>query len=303
MPKKVLVLYYTQSGQMDEILERFLAPFSAAEAVVEKVRVKPANDFPFPWTSERFFDAMPETVLGVPVTLAPFNLKEVKYDLVVLAYQPWFLSVSLPVHSLFVHPQIQSVLKDTPVVTLIAARNMWINAQERMKVALKSAGAGLVGNIVLVDKAPNLISVVTILYWMMTGKRDSYLGIFPKPGVSDKDIAHSGKYGKLVYNALLSGSFNGLQQQLVRYGAVEVVSDLLFIEERAPRLFSIWANIIVKRKNRKAWLVAFKYYLLFALFIVAPIVLTINFLFFRLFFLKKINIKKAYYAGVDLKTS
>ena len=303
MPKNVLVLYYTQSGQMEDILRHFLLPFSGADTTVEMLRIKPAADFPFPWTSERFFDAMPETVLGVPVALQPFQLKQTKYDLVVLAYQPWFLSVSLPIQSALLQPQIQQVLKDTPVVTLIAARNMWINAQEKLKGVLKSAGAKLAGNIVLVDKAPNLVSVITILYWMMTAKKDSYLGIFPKPGVSDADMAGTDKYGRLVFNALQSGNWATLQAQLVNEGAVEVLSNLMFIEERAPRLFSIWANIIVKRKNRKAWLVAFKYYLLFALFIIAPIVLTINFLFFRVFFLRKISTKKAYYAGVDLKTS
>jgi hypothetical protein len=73
----------------------------------------------------------------------------------------------------------------------------------------------------------------------------------------------------------------------------------MFIEERAPRLFSIWANIIAKRKNRQAWLVVFKYYLLFALFIVAPVVLTVNTLLFRPFFTKKAARKKNYYLGLS----
>jgi ABC-type sugar transport system permease subunit len=54
----------------------------------------------------------------------------------------------------------------------------------------------------------------------------------------------------------------------------------------------------MKRKNRKAWLVVFKYYLLFALFIIAPIVLTINALFFRVFFLSKAARKMNYYKGL-----
>ena len=66
-----------------------------------------------------------------------------------------------------------------------------------------------------------------------------------------------------------------------------------------PRLFSIWANIIIKRKNRAAWLVVFKYYLLFALFIVAPVVLTVNAVLFRLFFGKSIHRKKLYYQGLN----
>ena len=59
---------------------------------------------------------------------------------------------------------------------------MWLKAQERVKKMLHGYGARLVGNIALVDKNSNLVSGVTILYWMMTGKKDSMWGIFPKPG-------------------------------------------------------------------------------------------------------------------------
>lgn len=298
--KKVLVLYYTQSGQLKDVAESFVEPFNKAGVGVELVRLKPQADFPFPWTSETFFNAMPETVIGIPLQLAPFQLKEQRYDLVVFAYQPWFLSISSPANSALHHPEIRKALKDTPVVTLIAARNMWLNAQEQAKKLLSEAGAKLVGNVALVDKNSNLVSAVTILYWMMTGKKDRYLGVFPNPGVAEDDIINTAKFGETVCYALMSEDWQSLQPSLAAQGAVEVKSNLMFIEERAPRLFSIWANLIVKRKKRKAWLLAFKYYLLVALFIVAPIVLAINFLFFRVFFLRKIEQKKKYYAGVTL---
>jgi hypothetical protein len=216
----------------------------------------------------------------------------------VFAYQPWYLSISSPANAALHHPDIKRILQNTPVVTLIAARNMWLNAQEQVKKLLNEAGAKLVGNIALVDKSSNLVSAVTILYWMMTGKRDRYLGIFPKPGVADDDVANAARFGETVFSALLKDEWDNLQTLLATQGAVDVKSNLMFIEERAPRLFSIWANLIIKSKNRKALLVAFKYYLLIALFIVAPIVLTVNFLFFRVFFLRKIDQKKKYYAGV-----
>jgi len=77
-----------------------------------------------------------------------------------------------------------------------------------------------------------------------------------------------------------------------------VKPNLVFIEERAPKLFSIWANIIIKRKNRKAWITAFKFYLLFALFIVAPVVLTVNAVLFRPFFRNRLEQKIKYYSEV-----
>ena len=301
MSKKILVLYYSQSGQLTDIVNSFIAPFQLSEISVEVVRAKPLNDFEFPWNSKRFFDAMPESVLAIPSPMQKMEFKEAKYDLVVFAYQPWYLSLSIPANSILVTDEVKKILKDTPVVTLIGARNMWLSSQEKLKKILKEAGANLVGNIALVDRNSNIISAITILYWMMEGKKESYLGIFPKPGVQDEDIANTKNFGKTVSEFLLKGNFDGLQQALVNQNAVEIKSNLLFIEERAPRLFSIWANLIIKRKNRSAWLVVFKYYLLFALFIIAPIVLTVYTILFRPFFGKSIREKKLYYSGLKTK--
>jgi len=299
MQKKILSIYYSQSGQLGDIVDQFCHTFIAAGHSVEKVRVNPVPAFAFPWTAERFFDAMPESVLGIPALLQPFAFKEDKYDLIIFAYQPWYLSPSTPANAVLQDPLFQSVVKDTPVITLIGARNMWLKAQERVKQSLGKSGAKLVGNIAWVDRNSNLVSGVTILYWMLTGKKDRMWGIFPRPGVADEDIAAAGKFAAVVLPALESGEWKGLQQALVAKDAVEVKTNLMFIEPRATKLFSIWANFISKRRNRKAWLRVFKYYLLVALFIVAPVVLLINNIFFRPFLGKSIAKKKQYYLDVN----
>jgi hypothetical protein len=299
MSKKVLVIYYTQSGQLEQIVDNFTSPFTQAGILLEKVVVKPQNEFLFPWNSKRFFDAMPESVLGIIAPLAPFELKEPAYDLVIFAYQPWYLSPSLPANAILHHPSFKAIVKNTPVVTLIGARNMWLNSQERVKKSLLGCHARLVGNIALVDKNSNLISGVTILYWMMTGKKDRVWGIFPKPGVAEEDIDQANKFGETVLQHLNSGHWQDLQPALILQKSVEVKTNLMFIEPRATKLFSIWANFIIKRKNRTAWLLVFKYYLLIALFIIAPVVLLINNLLFRPFLSKSIKKKKQYYLGIN----
>lgn len=299
MNKKILAVYYTQSGQLGQIVDNFTTVFTEAGMSVEKVIVHPQPAFDFPWNAKRFFDAMPESVLGIPAALAPFDLKEDSYDLIIFAYQPWYLAPSIPANALLNHPKLKAVLKNTPVVTLIGARNMWLKAQERVRNRLHEFGANLVGNIVLVDRNTNLVSGVTILYWMMTGKKDSMWGIFPKPGVAAADIAHVKEFGSTTLQYLNNGNLAALQPALVQQKAVEVKSNLMFIEPRATKLFSIWANFIIKRKNRQAWLVVFKYYLLIALFVIAPIVLIINIVFFKPFLSKSINKKKQYYLAVN----
>ncbi|MBC7904878.1 MAG: hypothetical protein H7Y27_15740 [Gemmatimonadaceae bacterium] len=299
MSKKVLAIYYTQTGQLGEIIDNFMAPFREAGMAVEKVVIHPAKEFGFPWSSESFFDAMPESVLGKPAPLAPFQLNETSYDLVILGYQPWFLNPSIPSSSLLQDSGFRKIIANTPVVTVIGARNMWLNAQEKIKKTLREAGAKLVGNVALVDRNGNIISAFTILYWMLNGKKDRKWGIFPLPGVADKDIQHASVFGKITADHLAAGTLDSLQTALIASKAVEVKSDLMFIEGRAPKLFSIWANIINKKKNRKGWLVGFKYYLLIALFIIAPIILAVNNILFKPFLTRSINRKKQYYLELN----
>lgn len=299
MSKKILAIYYTQSGQLGQIVDNFTAVFTAAGIPVEKINVQPQAGFSFPWSAKRFFDAMPESVLGLPTALAPFELKEDSYDLIIFAYQPWFLAPSVPSNSILQHPSFKAVVKNTPVITIIGARNMWLKAQDRVRKTLHEYDAKLVGNIALVDKTSNLVSGVTILYWMLTGKKDSMWGIFPKPGVADEDIANMKLYGNTVLQYFNNSNWAALQPTLIEQKAVVVKSNLMFIEPRATKLFSIWANFIIKRKNRSAWLVVFKYYLLIALFIIAPVVLIINTLLFKPFLSKSISKKKQYYLAVN----
>lgn len=298
MNKKVLVIYYSQTGQLGDILDQFSSPLVQAGHIVEKCIVQPAVPYPFPWSSKSFFAQMPDCVLHMPTQLQPFQLKETAYDLVILGYQAWFLSPSIPVNSILQDPSVRAVIKNTPVITVTGARNMWISAMEDIKKILRQAEARLVGNVVLVDKHHNFVSFVTILYWMFSGKRDRYLNIFPKPGVADEDILRTAEFGTTVEKHLSQEKWDTLQAELVQQKAVEIEYRLMFIESKAKRIFGIWAALISKRKKRTGWLVAFKYYLLIALFIAAPIILTVDAIFFKPFLSARIKRQQQYFLDV-----
>ena len=299
MSKKILVIYYSQSGQLGDIINSLTSPLTGPGNTIETVRVQPAAAYPFPWTGKSFFAVMPDCVMGIPGELQPFELKETFYDLIIVGYQAWFLSPSIPSNAILNHPSVKAVLQNTPVVTITGARNMWISAMERIKKILYDSGAKLVGNIALVDRHANFVSFVTIFHWMFNGKKDRYLNIFPKPGVSDADIDNCKTFGNTIAKYLNKGNYDGMQDELVEQKAVAVKYNLMFIESKAKKIFAIWANIIVKRKKRTAWLVAFKYYLIIALFIAAPVILTIDAIFFKPFLSGRIKRQKQYYSGVN----
>jgi len=297
--KRVLAIYYSQSGQLGEIIDNFTQPLIDAGIDVEKVRVRLVNEPNFPWTADTFFSVMPNCQLDVPAQLQPFELKEQKYDLVILGYQAWFLSPSIPFNSLMQTEQMKAVVKDTPVITVTGARNMWLSAFVRVKKLLHAAEAKIVGNIALVDTHPNPVSFVTIFHWMLHGKKDSYLNIFPPPGVSDADIKHTKVFGESVIPHLMNNNWEGLQAELDANKAAVLNYNLMVIESTASKIFKAWAKFISKRKNKLPWIRAYKYYLLIAFFVGAPILITLDAILFRFTSPKRIKAKKQYYLNLN----
>ncbi|OFZ54230.1 MAG: hypothetical protein A3D92_07950 [Bacteroidetes bacterium RIFCSPHIGHO2_02_FULL_44_7] len=300
--KKILCVNYSQSGQLDEILDRFTEPLKAFQ--LERVKIKPQPAYPFPWSAGNFYDGMPETVQETPMELQPFSFKETHYDLIILGYQPWFLSPSLPTSSLLKHPDFMERLKDTPVMTIIGARNMSLNAHDSVVNLVEAAGGHMVGNYALVDRAPNQLSAISIVHWMMTGKKTRKWGIFPLPGVSQEDIDGATTFGQLLVPYLEKGNYTGLQDQIIREGGLRIQTSILFIEGKAKKIFRIWAKLILKKeaqgKSRRFWIAFFRFYLNFALFIVAPILLLLYTLLMRPFLGTKIRAKKQRYSFLGI---
>lgn len=244
--KRVLVIGYTQSGQLRRVLESLTAPLRAAPDVsVVTEELQPDPPYPFPWPSLQFFDVFPESVRGVPCRLKPLSeAARGEFDLVILGYQVWYLAPSIPVWSFLKSPDARALLQGRPVVTVIACRNMWLMAHERMRAALAELGARLVGNIALADRAPNWVSVVTIVLWMFSGRKERRWGVLPPPGVSDAEIAGAAGFGDEILAELRGPEPGGLQERLVQRGAVRLVPHLLLQERTASRAFRRWAALI-----------------------------------------------------------
>jgi hypothetical protein len=259
--------------------------------------VKP---FPFPWNNDAFFGAFPESFLQIPTPLKPVpeNIMNTKFDLILLHYQVWYLTPSVPVNSFLKSPEAKILLNNTPVVTVNGSRNMWIMAQEKVKMLLKQNNALLKGNIALVDRVGNLISVITIVEWMFSGVKKRYLGVFPLPGVSDKDINESSKFGKVILSCLQENNLDTLQEKLLDIDAVRVSSYLVTVDKTANKIFTKWSNFIVnKGESRKSWLKVFKVYLLLAIWLISPIVYILHVLLYP-FKIKKIKKEIEYYKGI-----
>ena len=285
---KIAIFYYTQSGQALQIVQSICQPLEDAGNTIIYKAIEPENSFPFPWTCRSFFEVFPESRLSVPV----IKLKKIDFsdvndaDLVIISGQSWYLSPSLPLHSFFQDEEVKEYLKEKVIVNISGCRNMWIMAQRKIRKYIYEAGGHYVGHIVLQDKAPNLISVLTIIRWLFFNKKEASR-FLPAAGISDDDIKNSARFGITINDTLETGNWGDLQNKLMQENAVEYKPSIAFIEKTGHRIFGIWANFIRKKgdyqDNRRALRIKmFYYYLFFVLYVVSPIGLLVFYLTYPL---------------------
>ena len=274
--KRILILYYTQSGQILNILQSLATPLIRAGHTIHFEEIQPLEKFPFPWSSYQFFNAFPEVFSQKPQSLKNVSPRATNgYDLIILGYQPWFLTPSRPVSSFLQTDDGKKILNGQHVITVLGCRNMWLGAQEKVKKRLKEAEATLVGHIALMDRSSNLTSLITILRWMFTGNRKPFW-FFPAAGVSDQDIEHTQTYGELINKALEKNEFATLQASLNQAGAIDIKPNLVLLERRGQKAFSVWSRFIasggpIHSTGRKIRVYVFMYLLPTAIFILSPL--------------------------------
>jgi hypothetical protein len=273
--KKVLVLYYSQSGQLKRVVDSFVAPLrSGGNISVEYKKIIPVKEYPYPWPFYTFFDAFPEAVYldGCPVE--KMDLDD-DYDLIILGYTSWFLSPSIPVAGFMKSEQAKRLFKDKPVITLIACRDMWIMAQEKMKRLLKNVGARLIDNVVLTDQGKSLYTFVTTPRWLLTGRKDAFW-FFPPAGVLEDDIKAASRFGERLKAALANDEERLSKPLFKNMGAVTVDGKLIATEKIATRSFMIWGKLIKKAgkpgsEARKAVITIYALFLLILVLTVVPL--------------------------------
>ena len=269
--KRILVLCYSQTGQLAEITKRIVEPLQQDGRIAVHIEtLRPVNPYPFPWGFFSFLDAFPESAHMVAPPLKPLSLTgEEDFDLVILPYQVWFLAPSLPITAFLKHPVAKRLLAGKPVVTVIACRNMWMLAQEKMKTLLDACDARLLDNVVLVDPSPTMVSLFTTPLWLLSGKRD-FLKALPPAGVDAASIQAAGRFGFALRDALRKNEERGSAPLLTGMKAVDSDPNLLVIEKAGTRSFYLWGKLL-RAVGEPGQLRRYPFLILYVIFLIALI--------------------------------
>lgn len=278
---RILVIQYSQTGQLGAITRSMMAPLAAHRDVrIDWQSIEPDPPYPFPWGLLSFLDAFPESIyLDPPAIRPPAFDADAPYDLIVLAYQVWFLAPSLPITA-FLRSAHARVLCGKRVITVIGCRNMWTTAHRTMSALLREAGAHHIDNVVLTDQGPMWATFITTPWWLLTGNKGPLLGFLPEAGVSHGEITRAARFGRALADALPAITRGESGPFLRGLAAVQVNRFTLIGERIGERSFRIWGRLVRAAGRPGAWLrkpilIVYALFLITAICTILPITMTV----------------------------
>lgn len=277
MSKRVLTVYWSQSGQTERVAHSMVAPLEADPSIeVVHARLQPEVAYPFPWTVTRFLDVFPESVHLDPPPMQPLALGDEgeDFDLVILVYQVWFLSPCPPITGFLRSQQGHRILRNTPVVTVTACRNMWLTAQQKVKALLAEAGAVHRDHVAVVDPGPPLATFITTPRWLLSGNRGREDGWLPPAGLNEEQIAGMARFGRALRQALAQDQECLDAPMLTGLEAAPVDRRFITSEAIGHRSFFIWGKLIraVGRQGQRRRRPVLYLYMLFLIAMIVTVV-------------------------------
>ena len=172
-------------------------------------------------------------------------------------------------------PEAARLFKDTPVVTLIGCRNMWLMAQEKVKAKLTELGARLVDNIALTDACGTAASFLATPLWMFTGRQKPYAWV-PRAGIEEREIDAASRFGEAMAQRLTCDALPVREPMLKGLGAVRVDEKLIGSEKIGNRSFQLWSRLLSalgpqQSRRRGAGLVVYIVFLICLIITVVPL--------------------------------
>lgn len=271
--KKVLVIYYSQNGQLQRVLDSFVSKLGDEEIKVDMLSLSPKIKYPFPWSFYDFFDEFPESVHLDGCELEAISDTDDDYDLIILGYSVWYMAPSIPITAFLQSNDAKKILKDKPVVTVVACRDMWVLAQEKVKEMLDGIGAIHKDHVALTDQGGEVLSLLTLPTYMLTGNKN-YFSSLPPAGIKEEEIASCSRFGERLNLVLKEDGEKSDAAMLKNMGACVVNAKLIATEKIANRSFHIWSKLIKLggKKHSFGRKVVISVYILFLLLLIFTVI-------------------------------
>ncbi len=186
-PKRVLLLYYTYSGQSKKVLE--------AAGQVFRERGFDVHEAPIEFTDGRFaerFSRFPmrrvwpdmlsilaaQTRRSCGDIRTPDQVRDNEYDLICIGSPTWWQTVSMPLRSFLASGEARKLLADKPFAVFVVSRHDWKRNVAEVRELAERQGGRYVDEIHFTYPGDQIRSMLSLTSYLGSGEyRDRYLGV------------------------------------------------------------------------------------------------------------------------------
>jgi hypothetical protein len=204
-PPRVLLLYYTYSGQSLKVLEAAGEAFRVWGCEVHKA--------PIEFTDRRYADRFSRfplrrvwpdmlTVLSaqkrgdIGEIRTPDTVRDGDYDLICIGSPTWWQTVSMPMRSFLLSAEARKLLSGKPFAVFVVCRQYWLENLTAVRELAEEQGGSYVDEIHFTYAGDTLRSMLSLTSFLGSGEiRERYLGVrIPPTNVQPDQLEQTRKF-------------------------------------------------------------------------------------------------------------
>jgi hypothetical protein len=214
-PPRVLLLYYTYTGQSLRVLDAAGEVFRQCGCEVQKAEI----EFTDPRYARRFsrfpmrrvwpdmLSVLPAQKRGATGQIrTPDTVRNGDYDLICIGSPTWWQTVSMPMRSFLKSDEARKLLDGKPFVVFVVCRQYWEENLAAVRELAEQQGGRYVDGIQFTYPGDPLRSVLSLTSFLGSGEyRDRYLGVrIPATNIQPEQLEQTRKFAAALANRLFN---------------------------------------------------------------------------------------------------
>lgn len=198
-PQRVLLLYYTYTGQSLKVLSAAEEVFLQRGMEVRRAQIEFTDPrfaetfsrFPMRNVWRDFFSVLPAQTRRATGTIRiPEEVLDGSYDLICIGSPTWWRTASMPMRSFLKSPEARNLLAGKPFAIFVVCRRYWRENYDAVRKLAARAGGRFVDGIHFEYPGTQLRSMLSLTSYLGSGEyRDRYLGLrIPTTNVQPKQV-------------------------------------------------------------------------------------------------------------------
>jgi menaquinone-dependent protoporphyrinogen IX oxidase len=223
---RVLLLYYTYTGQALKVLDAAGEAFRERGCDVRKAQIE--------LTDQRYADRFsrfpmrrvwPDMLSVLPAQLRhatgeiriPDEVRNADYDLICVGSPTWWRTTNLPMRSFLKSDQARKLLAGKPFTTFVVCRRYWRENIKTVRKLGEKRGGRYVGGLHFEYPGGQVRSMLSLTSYLGSGVyRDRYLGVrIPTTNVQPQQLVQTREFALALVNRLFPEGSSAQGEQTV----------------------------------------------------------------------------------------